>query len=111
VGFQEGQGRQDRKLAVARRRRRRGRSEFVVAQTQDGVFCAADKSFLGTVAANLVGSKYQIWGQVPIQTTTLASFTGSLPLLLSILEIGYPDRFRSRRFMAVAGCRGTEWMS
>ncbi|XP_062223909.1 tubby-like protein 4 isoform X2 [Phragmites australis] len=59
----EGQGRQDRKLAVARHGRRRGRSEFVVAQNQDGVFCTSDKNFLGTVAANLVGSKYQIWGQ------------------------------------------------
>ncbi|CAL5059946.1 unnamed protein product [Urochloa decumbens] len=59
----EGQGRQDRKLAVARHRRRRGRSEFVVAQNQDGIFCTADKNFLGTVGANLVGSKYQIRGQ------------------------------------------------
>ncbi|KAJ1278188.1 hypothetical protein BS78_04G059600 [Paspalum vaginatum] len=59
----EGQGRQDRKLAVARHRRRRGRSEFVVAQSQDGISCASDNNFLGTVAANLVGSKYQVWGQ------------------------------------------------
>jgi len=61
---QEGQGRQDRKLAVARHRRRRGRSEFIVAQNQDGIFCTSDNNFLGTVGANLVGSKYQIWGQV-----------------------------------------------
>uniref|UniRef100_A0ACD5V8P8 Uncharacterized protein n=1 Tax=Avena sativa TaxID=4498 RepID=A0ACD5V8P8_AVESA len=59
----EGQGRQDRKLAVARHRRRRGRSEFLLAQNQDGVFCSSDKNFLGTLGANLVGSKYQIWGQ------------------------------------------------
>ncbi|XP_039788436.1 tubby-like protein 4 isoform X2 [Panicum virgatum] len=59
----EGQGRQDRKLAVARHRRRRGRSEFIVAQNQDGIFCISGKNFLGTVAANLVGSKYQILGQ------------------------------------------------
>uniref|UniRef100_A0A0A8Y015 Tubby C-terminal domain-containing protein n=1 Tax=Arundo donax TaxID=35708 RepID=A0A0A8Y015_ARUDO len=59
----EGQGRQDRKLAVARHRRRRGRSEFIVAQNQDGIFCTADKNFLGTVSANLVGSRYQILGQ------------------------------------------------
>ncbi|KAM0874228.1 hypothetical protein ACQ4PT_037544 [Festuca glaucescens] len=59
----EGQGRQDRKLAVARHRRRRGRSEFILAQNQDGVFCSSDKNFLGTLGANLVGSKYQIWGQ------------------------------------------------
>jgi len=56
---QEGQGRQDRKLAVARHRRRRGRSEFIVAQNQDGIFCTSDNNFLGTVGANLVGSKYQ----------------------------------------------------
>uniref|UniRef100_A0A453NIC4 Tubby C-terminal domain-containing protein n=1 Tax=Aegilops tauschii subsp. strangulata TaxID=200361 RepID=A0A453NIC4_AEGTS len=49
--------------AVARHRRRRGRSEFIVAQNQDGVFCSSDKNFLGTMGANLVGSKYQIWGQ------------------------------------------------
>ncbi|VAI44517.1 unnamed protein product [Triticum turgidum subsp. durum] len=61
--YLEGQGRQDRKLAVARHRRRRGRSEFIVAQNQDGVFCSSDKNFLGTMGANLVGSKYQIWGQ------------------------------------------------
>nr|CAB3504221.1 unnamed protein product [Digitaria exilis] len=44
----EGQGRQDRKLAVARHRRRKGRSEFIVAQNQDGIFCTSDKNFLGT---------------------------------------------------------------
>uniref|UniRef100_A0A0D9VCY2 Tubby C-terminal domain-containing protein n=1 Tax=Leersia perrieri TaxID=77586 RepID=A0A0D9VCY2_9ORYZ len=60
----EGQGRQDRKLAVARHRRRRGRSEFVVAQSQEGIFCGnGDRNFLGTLGANLVGSKYRIWGQ------------------------------------------------
>ncbi|CAD6211315.1 unnamed protein product [Miscanthus lutarioriparius] len=58
-----GAGRQDRKLAVARHRRRRGRSEFIVTQNQDGNFCTSDNNFLGTVVANLVGSKYQIWGQ------------------------------------------------
>jgi tubby and related proteins len=71
---QEGQGRQDRKLAVARHRRRRGRSEFIVAQNQDDIFCTSDdKNFLGTVAANLVGSKYQILGQVLLQSTAQAS--------------------------------------
>ncbi|EEC72613.1 hypothetical protein OsI_06093 [Oryza sativa Indica Group] len=59
----EGQGRQDRKLAVARHRRRRGRSEFVVAQNLDGIFCTSDKNFLGTLSSNLVGSRYRIWGQ------------------------------------------------
>ncbi|KAJ7546250.1 hypothetical protein O6H91_08G033300 [Diphasiastrum complanatum] len=60
----EGQGRQDRKLAVACHHRRVGRTEFSIAQsgigsgleqTEDGV--------LGTVTANLVGSRYHIWDQ------------------------------------------------
>ncbi|KAL5207972.1 hypothetical protein ABZP36_032407 [Zizania latifolia] len=59
----EGQGRPDRKLAVARHRRRRGRSEFVVAQNLDGIISSSDKNFLGKLDANIVGSRYQIWGQ------------------------------------------------
>ncbi|KAJ0984252.1 hypothetical protein J5N97_002608 [Dioscorea zingiberensis] len=59
----EGQGRQDRKLAVARHRRRNGRSEFILAQNPKGVCCSSDESFLGRVTANLMGSKYQIWDQ------------------------------------------------
>ena len=76
---QEGQGRQDRKLAVARHRRR-GRSEFIVVQNQDGIFCISDKNFLGTVAANLVGSKYQILGQVQPQSTA-QSFSFSMSVI------------------------------
>ncbi|XBI70987.1 hypothetical protein VPH35_065326 [Triticum aestivum] len=34
-----------------------------MAQKQDSVFCSSDKNFLRTMRANLVGSKYQIWGQ------------------------------------------------
>ncbi|KAG8058272.1 hypothetical protein GUJ93_ZPchr0002g24417 [Zizania palustris] len=60
----EGQGRPDRKLAVARHRRRRGRSEFVVAQNLDGIISSSDKNFMGKLDANIVGSRYQIWGQV-----------------------------------------------
>ncbi|XP_073001784.1 tubby-like protein 4 [Typha latifolia] len=59
----EGQGRQDRKLAVARHRRRKGRSEFIIAQNPQGIFSTSDESFLGTMSANLMGSKYQIWDQ------------------------------------------------
>ena len=62
--LQEGQGRQDRKLAVAWHRRRNGRSEFIVAQNPNGIFCNSDESFLGSITANLMGSKYQIWDQV-----------------------------------------------
>lgn len=61
---QEGHGRQNRKLAVARHKRRNGRSEFVVAQTTKGILCMKDDSFVGIVTSNLMGSKYNIWDQV-----------------------------------------------
>lgn len=63
-GLQEGQGRQDRKLAVAHHKRRNGRSEFIVAQSVKGILCNSDDSFIGIVTANLLGSKYHIWDQV-----------------------------------------------
>ncbi|XP_061373144.1 tubby-like protein 8 [Gastrolobium bilobum] len=59
----EGQGRQNRKLAVAHHRRRNGRSQFTVAQNVKGLLSNSDDSFLGTVTANLMGSKYHIWDQ------------------------------------------------
>ncbi|XP_020572375.1 tubby-like protein 4 [Phalaenopsis equestris] len=64
VNLQEGQGRQDRKLAIARHiRKRSGRSEFIIAQNSKGIFYSSDESFLGTITSNLMGSKYQIWHQ------------------------------------------------
>lgn len=59
----EGQGRKDRKLALARHKRRNGRSEFVIAQNAKGILCSSDESFIGIVTANLMGSKYHIWDQ------------------------------------------------
>ncbi|XP_057457970.1 tubby-like protein 8 [Lotus japonicus] len=59
----EGQGRQNRKLAVALHKRRNGRSHFTVAQNLKGLMSNSDESFLGTVTANLMGSKYCIWDQ------------------------------------------------
>ncbi|KAK1323064.1 Tubby-like protein 4 [Acorus calamus] len=59
----EGPGRQDRKLAVARHRRRNGRSEFIVAQNEKGIVCSSDECFLGALTANLMGSRYHIWDQ------------------------------------------------
>ncbi|KAJ4828326.1 hypothetical protein Tsubulata_012025 [Turnera subulata] len=89
----EGQGRQDRKLALAHHRRRNGKSEFAVAQNLKGVLSTSDESFVGIVTANLVGSKYHIWDQVgranssskrcnPLLavvtfTPTIATWTGS----------------------------------
>lgn len=59
----EGQGRQNRKLAVAHHKRRHGRSQFTVAQNVKGLLSNSDDSFLGIVTANLMGSKYHIWDQ------------------------------------------------
>lgn len=62
--FQEGQGRRDRKLAVAYHRRHKGKSEFTIAQSTKGILSSSDDSFIGAVTANLMGSKYHIWDQV-----------------------------------------------
>ncbi|KAJ6341169.1 hypothetical protein OIU78_009358 [Salix suchowensis] len=61
--WKEGQGRQDRKLAIAHHKRRNGKSEFTIAQNVKGVFSSSDDSFVGNVTANLMGSKYHIWDQ------------------------------------------------
>ncbi|XVF74885.1 hypothetical protein PTKIN_Ptkin13bG0146600 [Pterospermum kingtungense] len=59
----EGQGRQDRKLAVAYHKRRNGRSVFAIAQNTKGILSNSDDSYIGLVTANLIGSKYIIWDQ------------------------------------------------
>ncbi|KAK3029355.1 hypothetical protein RJ639_037878, partial [Escallonia herrerae] len=59
----EGQGRQNRKLALAYHKRHNGRSKFTVAQNTKGVLCSSDDSFVGSLTANLMGSKYHIWDQ------------------------------------------------
>nr|XP_004305468.2 PREDICTED: tubby-like protein 8 [Fragaria vesca subsp. vesca] len=59
----EGKGRQDRKLAVARHKRRNGKSELTIAQNMKGILSHSDDSFIGMVNANLMGSKYHIWDQ------------------------------------------------
>lgn len=63
----EGQGRQDRKLAVAVHKRRAGRSEFVVYPA--GIECSAkQEAVLGRVKANLLGSRYSIWDSLDMAT-------------------------------------------
>ncbi|GAV91701.1 Tub domain-containing protein [Cephalotus follicularis] len=59
----EGQGRQDRKLAVAHHKRHNGKSEFAIAQNTKGILSNSDDSFVGIVTSNLMGSKYNIWNQ------------------------------------------------
>lgn len=73
----EGQGRQDRKLAIAHHRRRVGRSEFVVYPTGiDSI--VKSEAVLGRVQANLLGSRYSIWDEVGPSTSRKSS---SPPLL------------------------------
>lgn len=62
--FQEGRGRKDRKLAMAYHRRRNGKSVFRVAQNVKGLLCSSDESYVGSMTANLMGSKYYIWDKV-----------------------------------------------
>eukprot|EP00257_Ricinus_communis_P024619 XP_025012033.1 tubby-like protein 8 isoform X2 [Ricinus communis] len=59
----EGQGRQDRKLAIAHHKRRNGKSVYTIAQNIKGVLSSSDDSFLGSITANFMGSKYHIWDQ------------------------------------------------
>ncbi|KAF3776432.1 Tubby-like protein 8 [Nymphaea thermarum] len=59
----EGQGRVDRKLAVAYHQRKWGRSEFIIAQNPAGIKSKWHESFIGTVTANFMGTCYHIWDQ------------------------------------------------
>ncbi|XP_074269511.1 tubby-like protein 8 [Silene latifolia] len=59
----EGQGRQNRKLAVAHHKRRNGRSIFIIAQNAKGLMSFSDDSFVGAVTSNLMGSRYYVYDQ------------------------------------------------
>lgn len=75
----EGHGRQDRKLAVARHRRRSGRSEFIVGQNEAGTHLTkCEDGFMGRVSANIVGSRYHIWDEA---TVSVRKFQGARQLL------------------------------
>eukprot|EP00250_Pteridium_aquilinum_P010397 c19356_g1_i1 orf=315-1709(-) len=75
----EGHGRQDRKLAVARHRRRSGRSEFIIGQNgADTLLAKREEGFMGRVSANIVGSRYHIWDEA---TTSVRKFQGARQLL------------------------------
>ncbi|KAF8064807.1 hypothetical protein N665_1166s0019 [Sinapis alba] len=97
----EGRGRKDRKLAVAYHRRRNGKSVFRVAQNIKGLLCSSDESYVGSMTANLMGSKYYIWDKgvrlgsvgkmvkpllsVVIFTPTIATWTGSYRRMRALL--------------------------
>lgn len=75
----EGHGRQDRKLAVARHRRRSGHSEFIIGQNGAGTSLAKrEEGFLGRISANIVGSRYNIWDEA---TASERKFHGAKQLL------------------------------
>ncbi|XP_031248119.1 tubby-like protein 8 [Pistacia vera] len=77
----EGQGRQNRKLAVAYHKRRNGKSQFTIAQNTRGIKSKTDDSFIGTVTANLMGSKYHIRDQ----TSRLSSINRQSNPVLAIV--------------------------
>ncbi|CAH8381213.1 unnamed protein product [Eruca vesicaria subsp. sativa] len=97
----EGRGRKDRKLAVAYHRRRNGKSVFRVAQNVKGLLCSSDESYVGSMTANLMGSKYYIWDKgvrvgavgkmvkpllsVVIFTPTITTWTGSYRRMRALL--------------------------
>ncbi|KAH7440643.1 hypothetical protein KP509_03G003600 [Ceratopteris richardii] len=75
----EGHGRQDRRLAVARHRRRAGRSEFIIAQDGAGTSLTKnEESFLGRVSANIIGSRYHIWDEA---SSSACTYQGGRQLL------------------------------
>ncbi|KAJ0257129.1 Tubby-like protein 8 [Hirschfeldia incana] len=102
----EGRGRKDRKLAVAYHRRRNGKSIFRVAQNIKGLLCSSDESYVGSMTANLMGSKYFIWDKgvrvgsvgklvkpllsVVIFTPTITTWTGSYRKMRALLPKQQP---------------------
>ncbi|KAK3219199.1 hypothetical protein Dsin_013169 [Dipteronia sinensis] len=94
----EGQGRQNRKLAIANHKRRNGKSEFTIAQNTRGIKSNADDSFIGIITANLMGSKYHIQDQ----TSRLSSIDKQSNPLLAIVTFvptiaTWTGSFRSMR--------------
>ncbi|BBG99251.1 tubby like protein 8 [Prunus dulcis] len=85
----EGKGRQDRKLAIAHHKRRNGKSELTIAQNVKGILSHSDDSFIGSVNANLMGSKYHIWDQgscpnsLSRQSKSLLAVVSFTPTILS----------------------------
>ncbi|XP_078163635.1 tubby like protein 8 isoform X2 [Carex rostrata] len=108
----EGQGRQDRKLAIARHRRRRGRSEFIVAQNPKGIFVTSDEGFLGTISANLVGSKYKIFNQGKRLDTSKTENKKLLGVVMFVPTITtFTGRFRSIRALIPRQLQSTQLKS
>lgn len=108
----EGQGRQNRKLAVAYHKRRSGRSVFIIAYNTKGVLSTTDDSFIGLVTANLMGSRYYVWNKGcfprrPVEesrllqaivefTPTIATWTGRHRSLRAWISKQQPQSMQSK---------------
>ncbi|KAJ0006706.1 hypothetical protein Pint_30424 [Pistacia integerrima] len=66
---------------VAYHKRRNGKSQFTIAQNTRGIKSKTDDSFIGTVTANLMGSKYHIRDQ----TSRLSSINRQSNPVLAIV--------------------------
>ncbi|KAG2268520.1 hypothetical protein Bca4012_070713 [Brassica carinata] len=122
----EGRGRKDRKLAVAYHRRRNGKSVFRIAQNVKGLLCSSDESYVGSMTANLMGSKYYIWDKgvrvgsvgkmvkpllsVVIFTPTIATWTGSYRRMRALLPKQQPVQKNNTKQVQQASKLPLDWL-
>ncbi|CAE5957630.1 unnamed protein product [Arabidopsis arenosa] len=122
----EGRGRKDRKLAVAFHRRRNGKSIFRVAQNVKGLLCSSDESYVGSMTANLLGSKYYIWDKgvrvgsvgkmvkpllsVVIFTPTITTWTGSYRRIRALLPKQQPMQKNNNKQVQQASKLPLDWL-
>ncbi|KAJ4915926.1 Tubby-like protein 8 [Raphanus sativus] len=122
----EGRGRKDRKLAVAYHRRRNGKSVFRVAQNVKGLLCSSDESYVGSMTANLMGSKYYIWDKgvrvgsvgkvvkpllsVVIFTPTITTWTGSYRRMRALLPKQQPVQKNNNKQVPPVSKLPLDWL-
>ncbi|CAL9215191.1 unnamed protein product [Arabidopsis halleri] len=122
----EGRGRKDRKLAVAFHRRRNGKSIFRVAQNVKGLLCSSDESYVGSMTANLLGSKYYIWDKgvrvgsvgkmvkpllsVVIFTPTITTWTGRYRRMRALLPKQQPLQKNNNKQVQQASKLPLDWL-
>ncbi|KAL0723614.1 hypothetical protein Bca4012_038213 [Brassica carinata] len=122
----EGRGRKDRKLAVAYHRRRNGKSVFRIAQNVKGLLCSSDESYVGSMTANLMGSKYYIWDKgvrvgpvgkmvkpllsAVIFTPTIATWTGSYRRMRALLPKQQPVQKNNNKQVQQASKLPVDWL-
>lgn len=120
----EGQGPQNRKLAVAHHRRSKGRSEFTISQNPKNKNIGLDNNLIGIVAANIMGSKYHIWDQGQSQkmlnrnpkllaavkfVPTISTWTGSYPSTTAWIPKHYSVQLKNTNQVQHINGLPTEW--